>query len=197
MKIRQVSVDKIIPYPGNPRKNQDAIDPVAASLREFGWRQPIVVDSDMVVIVGHTRLLAAQRLGLDKVPVTVADDMTPAQARAYRLADNRTGENAEWDNDLLAIELGELEGDFDLSLTGFSPDEIKLLSGLIDRADMPSLPDGDREPFQQMTFTLHDSQVEIVQAAIFKTRQFEDVGGEVNENSNGNALAYVCKAFIQ
>ena len=128
MRIRQISVDKIIPYPGNPRKNQDAIDPVAASLREFGWRQPIVVDSDMVVIVGHTRLLAAQQLGLDKVPVTVADDMTPAQARAYRLADNRTGENAEWDNDLLAIELGELEGDFDLSLTGFSEEEIKSLT---------------------------------------------------------------------
>ena len=127
MRIRQISVDKIIPYPGNPRKNQAAIDPVAASLREFGWQQPIVVDSDMVVIVGHTRLLPARQLGLDKVPVTVAEDMTPAQARAYRLADNRTGENAEWDNDLLAIELGELEGDFDLSLTGFSPEELQAL----------------------------------------------------------------------
>jgi len=98
---------------------------VAASLKEYGWQQPIVVDSEMVVVVGHTRLLAAQQLGFEMVPVHIASDLSPQQIKAYRLADNRVGENATWDNELLKIEFDDLESDgFDLDLTGFTADEI-------------------------------------------------------------------------
>jgi len=103
---------------------------VAASIKEFGFRQPIVVDSDYVVVVGHTRLEAAKILGLDEVPVHVAKDMTPAQAKAYRLADNRTGEDATWDFELLTLEIDDLREQFngDLSAIGFDEGELENLS---------------------------------------------------------------------
>ena len=104
---------------------------VSASIKEYGWRQPIVVDEENVIIAGHTRLMAAKRLGLDEVPVHVATGMTPQQVKAYRLADNRVAAEAEWDEDLLALELSELsDSDFDLSLTGFDDDELSEYIGL-------------------------------------------------------------------
>jgi DNA modification methylase len=149
VKIQTLSVDKIFPYKQNPRRNEDAIAKVAASIQEFGFKQPIVVDKDRVIIVGHTRLLAALRLGLTEVPVLVADELTPAQVKAYRLADNRAGEEATWDPELLALELGDLSKlGFNLTVTGFDPDEISSLlktdsGGLLpgaDEDDAPSLP---------------------------------------------------------
>lgn len=120
MKVELVAIDRVIPYARNPRKNEAAIAKVAASIKEYGFRQPIVVDAEMIIIAGHTRLQAARQLSLKQVPVHIAEGLTPAQIKAYRLADNRTHEDAEWDDDLLAIELGELAGEgFDLSLTGF------------------------------------------------------------------------------
>lgn len=125
MKIEQWDIDRVRPYEKNPRRNDKAVQAVAESIREFGFRQPIVVDSGGVIVVGHTRYKAALKLGLKTVPVHVAADLTPQQARAYRLADNRTAENAEWDVDLLPIELGELrDGGFDLKLAGFSDKEL-------------------------------------------------------------------------
>ncbi len=125
-------VSKITPYKGNPRTiSGEAVDKVAASIKTYGFRQPIVVDAAGVVIAGHTRLLAAKRLKLKRVPVHVATDLTPAQVRAYRIADNKTGEFSSWDDSLLAIELGDLKtADFDLDLTGFGLDEITALPGL-------------------------------------------------------------------
>ena len=110
---------------------------MAASLKEFGWRQPIVVDEEMVILAGHTRLEAARQLGLGTAPVHIARGLTPAQARAYRLMDNRASENAEWDEALLGLELGDLQGDgFDLALTGFDDVELnRLLAGLGEEAD--------------------------------------------------------------
>ena len=130
MKVEQASTDSLIPYARNPRRNQAAISKVAASIKEFGFRQPVVVDSDYVVVVGHTRLEAAKILGLDEVPVHVAKDMTPAQAKAYRLADNRTGEDANWDFELLALEIDDLREQFDgdLSAIGFDEGELENLS---------------------------------------------------------------------
>lgn len=132
MKIETWAIDRLVPYARNPRRNEQAVDVVAASIKEFGWKQPIVVDADCVVVVGHTRLLAAKKLGFTDVPVLVASDLTPAQIKAYRLADNRVGEYAEWDNELLGLEFEELkiEG-FDLALTGFPESEVaKLLAPL-------------------------------------------------------------------
>src|ERR1051326_1701276 len=122
MKIENRSLNKILPYVQNARKIKSiAIDKVAASVHEYGWRQPIVVDKDGVIVIGHVRYLAAQKLGHDQVPVHVAENLTPAQIKAYRLMDNRSHEETDWDKDLLSIELGELKDlDFDLDLTGFS-----------------------------------------------------------------------------
>jgi len=125
VKIEQWDIDRVRPYEKNPRRNDKAVQAVAESIREFGFRQPIVVDGDGVIVVGHTRYKAALKLGLKSVPVHVAADLTPQHARAYRLADNRTAENAEWDVDLLPIELGELRDEgFDLKLAGFSDKEL-------------------------------------------------------------------------
>lgn len=119
MKVRETPIGEVRPYPGNPRVNDGAVEAVAASLREFGWQQPIVVDADGTIIAGHTRYKAAKRLGMGTVPVVVASDLTPEQVQAYRLADNRVGELATWDFDLLA---GELDGicDIDMGEFGFS-----------------------------------------------------------------------------
>jgi len=141
-------ITDIRPYENNPRLNDDAVDAVAASLQEFGFRQPIVVDTEGVIIVGHTRYKAALKLGLEKVPVHVARGLTPAQVKAYRIADNRTADLAVWDYELLPIELSELKGmEFDLSLLGFSEDDLaKLLDpgvkeGLTDPDEIPEPPD--------------------------------------------------------
>ena len=141
-------IDEIKPYEGNPRINDDAVDAVAASLKEFGFRQPIVVDADGVIIVGHTRWKAAQKLGLAKVPVHVATDLPPEKVKAYRIADNQTATLAEWDFELLPIELKDLEqADYDLSLLGFDEDELAHLldgdvaEGLTDPDSVPEPPD--------------------------------------------------------
>jgi len=106
-----------------------AVDKVAASIKEFGWQQPIVVDKEGVIIAGHTRLLAAKQLGLKEVPVYVAADLTPVQVKSYRLADNRSAQESSWDYELLAIELEELaEFPIDIAITGFDSDEI---SGMV------------------------------------------------------------------
>src|SRR5262245_36224875 len=96
MQIELHPLSDIKPYTGNPRIHDQAVDAVAASLKEYHWRQPIVVDTDFVIICGHTRFKAAQKLGLDQVPVHIAPDLTQAQVKAYRLADNKTAEFAEW-----------------------------------------------------------------------------------------------------
>jgi site-specific DNA-methyltransferase (adenine-specific) len=101
MDIRLVNINDVKPYEKNPRKNDKAVDKVAASIKEFGFKQPLVVDKDGILIVGHTRLKAAQKLGIKEVPVIYAEDLTDEQVKAYRLADNKTGEFAEWDMDLL------------------------------------------------------------------------------------------------
>jgi DNA modification methylase len=139
-------LEKITPYARNARKIPPAaVDKVAASIREFGWRQPIVVDREGVIICGHTRLLAAYKLGLPEAPVHVAENLTPAQVRAYRLLDNRSHDETTWDDDLLGLELLDLKGmGVDLDLTGFDGREIDdLLANpeLGDSADaVPDLP---------------------------------------------------------
>lgn len=126
MKIELWPIDKPIPYARNARKiPQSAIDKVAASIKEFGWQQPIVVDVNRVIVVGHVRLLAAKQLGEKKVPVHVATELTPGQIKAFRLMDNRSHQESGWDMELLAPEMAELQAlNIDASLTGFDADEI-------------------------------------------------------------------------
>ena len=118
-KILMMPVNSIKPYENNPRCNDDAVEYVANSIREFGFKQPIVVDKNYVIIAGHTRFKAARKLGLKEVPVLVADDLTDEQAKAYRLADNKVGEFAGWDFDALN---DELSGIFDIDMSDFGFD---------------------------------------------------------------------------
>ena len=143
MEIIRMKTSDIRPYDRNPRHNEEAVDAVAKSIREFGFRNPVILDGDNVIIAGHTRWLAAKELGLEEIPCVVASDLTPEQAKAYRIADNRTGEIAKWDYDLLPVELKELRADgFDLSLLGFDTSE---LEGLL--ADPPDGgTEGETEP---------------------------------------------------
>lgn len=140
-------IERLVEYARNPRKNDHAVDGVAAAIREFGFRVPIVAKSDGLVVDGHLRLKAAKKLGLTEVPVVLADDMTEAQIKAFRLSVNKVAELAEWDTDLLAIEFGDLqEMGFDLSLTGFGDDEIanflaEPTEGLTDEDAVPEAPE--------------------------------------------------------
>lgn len=119
MQIKEIEISSLIEYDNNPRNNDGAVDAVAESIKQFGFKVPIVIDRDNVIVAGHTRLKAARKIGLEKVPCIVADDLTPEQIKAYRLADNKTAELAEWDFSALEIELAELENDFDMSAFGF------------------------------------------------------------------------------
>ena len=130
MHVEDRAVESIRPYENNPRQNDAAVDAVAASLRAYGFRQPIVVDEEGVIVVGHTRYKAALKLGMKTVPVHVAVGLSPAQAKAYRIADNQTATLSGWDDDKLPLELADLQGmDFDLNLTGFSAEELQRLLG--------------------------------------------------------------------
>ena len=121
MQVQSIKISEVKPYDKNPRKNDDGVDAVANSIKEFGWQQPIVVDKDNIIIVGHTRYKAAKKLGMDKVPVVVADSLSPEQVKAYRLADNKTGELTDWDMGLLDDELADI-ADIDMSDFGFDLD---------------------------------------------------------------------------
>lgn len=121
LKIQYLPITDIKPYAKNPRKNDNAVAAVANSLREFGWRQPIVIDASGVIVAGHTRYKAALSLGMDRVPVVRADDLTPEQVKAYRLADNKTNELAAWDIDSMNFELEELAAfNIDMEQFGFT-----------------------------------------------------------------------------
>ena len=148
MQIELRPIGTIRPYKNNPRINDKAVAAVAASIREYNFRQPIVVDAQGVIIVGHVRYLAALKLGLEKVPVHVAKDLTPEQIKAYRIADNKTADLSDWNYELLPIELAELQGmNYDLSLLGFDQDELARLldpgikDGLCDPDEVPAPPD--------------------------------------------------------
>ena len=148
MKIEIVDISTIKPYENNPRKLKDsAIEKVAMSLKEYGFRQPIVVDKDNIIVAGHTRYRASKKLGLKNVPISVIDNLTPEQINAYRIADNRTAEESEWDNELLKMEIKELEAkDFKLDLLGFNEDQLNDLlfeekQGLTDEDEVPEAPE--------------------------------------------------------
>lgn len=121
VKIEYRNVSDLMPYANNPRLNDGAVDAVAASIKEFGFKVPIVVDADGVIVTGHTRLKAAKKLGIKTVPVIVADDLSPEQVKAFRLADNKTSELADWDLGKLDIELDGIT-DIDMGDFGFDLD---------------------------------------------------------------------------
>jgi len=140
IKIEYIPINEIIPYSKNPRKNEKTVDIVAKSIKEFGFKNPIILDKNNEIVAGHTRLKAAIKLGLTEVPIIWADDLTESQVKAYRIMDNKSMEYAEWDFELLKTELIELRDlNFDLDLTGLH--EVELDKLIPDNLEEPELPD--------------------------------------------------------
>jgi site-specific DNA-methyltransferase (adenine-specific) len=151
MNFVEKKLTEIYPYKNNPRNNDGAVDAVAASIKEFGFKVPIVVDSRGEIIAGHTRYKASLKLGLDKVPCIIADDLSPEQIKAFRLADNKVGELAEWDFDLLK---GELDGILDIDMSGFGFEDLE--SKVPDNAT-----DDDFDPSEELTETPYTKKDDI------------------------------------
>jgi ParB family chromosome partitioning protein len=191
--IERRKVSALIPYARNARTHSDAqVAQIAASIREWGWTNPVLIDAEGGLIAGHGRVLAARKLGIEDVPCMIATGWSDAQKKAYILADNQLALNAGWDMEFLAVELGELAAmDFDVALMGFP----NMAFDAEPLGEYPTLPDGNKAEFQQMTFTLHDSQAEEVKAALDAAKAMGAFDSP-NENSNGNALARVCETFL-
>lgn len=184
LKVQYWPIDDVKPYPNNPRNNDDAVEYVANSIREFGWQQPIVVDTDGTIIAGHTRLKAAKRLGMETVPVVVADNLTPAQVNAYRLADNKVAEAATWDMEALSVELEGLEVDFDMTMFDF--DAGISIDGFGEDFE---LPDGEAPEFKTVSLHMTAEQYELFE----EMQEQVDVSGE-----DGNMAArQVCEVIRQ
>lgn len=194
-KIEQIETGKLIPYARNSRTHSEAqVAQIAGSIREFGFTNPVLIDAENGIIAGHGRIMAAQKLGLKDVPCIRLDHLTETQRKAYVIADNKLALNSGWDEEMLSLELSDLrELDFDLGLLGFTEDEVGAFD--VEEAGMPELSSDDKQPFQQMTFTVHDEQAEEIKAAMDRAKGMGHGESAVNENSNGNALAFICQSF--
>jgi len=195
-----VEIETVTGNPRNPNKHPDKqVALLAKIIRAQGWRAPITVSTRSGFVVrGHGRLEAAKLLQVATVPVERQDYATEAEEYADMIADNRIAELAEPDNALLKDILQDLDtGAFDMDLTGFDVGEMERLMTqfCVEEVDAPELKDGDRAPFRQATFTLHDEQWEEVEAAIAKAKQAGGGESAVNENSNGNAIAWICQKY--
>ena len=194
MDVRNISVKDLIPYDRNTKKHDKTqINNVAESIKQYGFVQPIVIDKDNVVVIGHCRLLAAKQLKMKEVPCVCVEDLTDEQVKALRIVDNKSNESP-WDFDILPDELADLDFsgfDFDFGFEDegedYSPDEF---------GDDFTLPDGDKPEICQMTFTLHQQQKELIEYAIsaVKDNVTETFG---NTNGNGNALYEVVKQWAE
>lgn len=198
LEIQYKKIDELIPYANNSRTHSESqVNQIASSIKEFGFNNPILLDGDNGIIAGHGRLAAAQKLGLDEVPTIDLEHLTPAQRKAYIIADNKLALNADWDFELLPLELQALqEGDFDLKLLGFSEDELKDLLGDAEIIGMPNLSNEENPELQQMAFILHNSQADTVKRAMALVKADFDIVSDLNSNQNGNALAMICELFI-
>ena len=197
MIIEQWPIEAVRPYPNNPRNNKKAVAAVAASIKEFGFKVPIVVDTAGVIITGHTRREAAISLGMKTVPVIVADDLTEAQIRAFRLADNKVSEFSEWDEDALAEELAQLDEaalGIDMADVGF---EMADAPSADDFSDDFTLPDNGRPEMCTCTFTLHYRQKELIEYVLAKLPDTEITEKFSNPNRDGSALYTVVKQWAE
>ena len=190
LEIMEKPLSELHPYERNPRKNKDAVKSVAASIQSFGFKVPIVVDTAGTIIAGHTRYLAAKKLGMKTVPCIIADDLTEDQIKAFRLADNRVAEIATWDQELLPMELADIVMPMtDFGFQTVSPDDFSTEF---------SLADGEKKPFQQMSITLHDRQLELIQAAIKRVYDDHEVHENfTNENHNGNGVYEIVRQWAE
>jgi len=165
LKIEKLSLEQLIPYARNSRTHSDEqVAQIAASIREFGWTNPVLIDASGTIVAGHGRVLAARKLGLKEVPVIRLGHLTPTQVRAYVIADNKLALNAGWDEEMLASEIVELQGEnFNLDLTGFSEKEIAELMGEESAEERPEvkidsafevIAECENEEHQQMVYNI-------------------------------------------
>ena len=190
----------LIPYINNSRTHSDnQVQQVASSIKEFGFTNPILIDEGDGIIAGHGRLMAAQKLGLDEVPTITLEGLTEAQRKAYVIADNQLAMNAGWDFEALRIEVDRLsELDVDIDLLGFDDDFLNdLLFDSNSESIFPDLASGEKEPYQKKTFTLHDEQVAIIDDAVMLARTNPLSDSSLNDNSNGNAIAFICDDWLK
>ena len=192
MQIIQKKLADIVPYANNTKKHDETqIKNVAESIKKYGWVQPIVIDNDGTIVIGHCRALAAERLGIEEVPCVVVSDLTEDEINALRIVDNKTNESP-WDFDLLSAELPEIdlsdfEFDFDFDGESYSPDDF---------GEEFSLADGEKSEICQMAFTLHTRQKELIEHAIQQVKEnvSETFG---NTNANGNGLYEVVRQWAE
>jgi len=198
------STDDLIPYSNNPKEHPDEqVKKIASSIKNYGWDQPIVVDGDGEIIKGHGRMQAAELLGLNEVPVIERADLTDAEAKAARIADNKTAESP-WDDELLGLEVDQLAGEpIDLDTLGFDDGELDSLLGEMSMEDediqeaFGDLPDEERDEIRQRTFTLSEGQLDTVEDALDTAKGMGEFPPGPNDNANGNAIARVCEEFLK
>lgn len=192
MIIINKAVKELTLYAKNAKKHDKRqVENVAKSIEEYGFVQPVVIDKNGVIVIGHCRVLAAKQLGMKEVPCVCVDDLTPEQVNALRLVDNKSNES-EWDMDLLAAELDDVDlSEFEFEWGLINPD---------DYDDEFELRDGDKAPVQTMSFTFSDTEAETIKDAIAKMKKsekFEKYENPQNMNSNGNALFLVVEEWLR
>ncbi len=188
MNVKPMPLAEIHPYANNPRKNDEAVAGVAASIKRFGFLIPMVIDRNNEIICGHTRYKAAKQLGLTEVPCVIADELTEEEIKAFRLADNKVSEKATWDMDLLPVELaGIMLPMEEFGFESISPDEFE---------ENFVLDEGEKKPFQQISITVHDKQAALILQAIKYVYDHDAVTETfTNENHNGNGLYEVVREW--
>ena len=202
--IEHLATAALVPYARNSRTHSpEQVAAVARSIQQFGFTNPVLIDAQNTIIAGHGRIMAAQQLGLATVPCIRLAHLTDAQRRAYVIADNKLAELSGWDMATLAREVEDLmHGDgFAIDLLGFGADELQAMLAMpgttaVQPVELPALKSGDRQPIQQITFTLHDTQAEVVAQALALAKAHGPFGETGNENGNGNAIARVCAAYV-
>lgn len=196
LKIKNTSLDEIILDPTNARKHSaENIRAIKGSLTAFGQRKPIVITNENIVIAGNGTVTAAKELGWDTVAtVEVPTDWSAEKIKAFALADNKTAELAEWDTAALSLQALELDGIFKLEEFGFTDDDLGVFT--VTEVDPPSLADGEKGQWEQITFVLHNTQAELIRDAIAEAKLNEVIDAKVNDNGNGNAITFIAERYL-
>lgn len=190
--------DELVPYANNARTHsRDQVAQIVDSITRFGFTNPILIDEDNSIIAGHGRVLAAGQMELEKVPTITLTNLTPEERRAYVLVDNKLALNAGWDKEMLSLEIAELaDANFEMMLLGWDQSEIDVMSGNVATTDFPDLNSTEKQ-HREMNFVVHATQCETINAALKLCKEHGGGESDVNENSNGNALAHICNVYLE
>jgi hypothetical protein len=197
--VERWPLSKLIPYARNARTHTpEQIKQIAASMREWGWTIPVLADEGDSIIAGHARVSAAEINGCTEAPVMIARGWSEAKKRAYVLRITSWHSMPAGTKSCWVVELLELRDlGFDMPVIGFDQTELDSLMREVAEAGYPVLPEGEKAPYQEVTFTLHDEQVKIVQAAVTAAKQRGEFTDGLNDNANGNALTRICPTYLE